>query len=210
MLADPVKAGLAASLAHPGGNVTGLSNFVEDLIGKTIEIAAQAITDPRTVGLLVDSQESNSEEHRADGEAAARRLGLAFVSSEVHGEAEIEAGFASLAKAGAQIIVVAPSATFVGQRKRLIESEKAVRLPVVFPFRYFATDGGLISYGMSPQDNFRRAATFVVRILNGAEPGSLPIEFPTKFQLVVNIKTATALGFTLPTNFLVGADEVIE
>jgi putative tryptophan/tyrosine transport system substrate-binding protein len=129
------------------------------LIGKAVEIAAQAIIDPRTVGLLVDSQEVGSEEQRADGEAAARNLGLAFVSSEVRSEAEIEAGFESLAKAGAQIIVVPASATFVGQRKRLIEAEEAVPLPVVFPFRFFATDGGYISYGMSPPDNFRRAAT---------------------------------------------------
>jgi len=137
-------------------------------------------------------------------------LGLAFVSSEVRSEAEIEAGFESLAKAGAQIIVVPVSSTFVGQRKRLIESEEAVQLPVVFPLRFFATDGGYISYGMSPPDNFRRAATYVVKILKGAEPGSLPIEFPTKFQLVVNIKTAKALGLTVPTTLLARADEVIE
>jgi len=212
MLVDPVKAGLAKSLARPGGNVTGLSNYVEGLLGKQIEIAAQAITDPRTVGLLVDSQQVawSSEEQRAEGEAAARKLGLAFVSSEVRSEAEIEAGFESLAKAGAQIIVVPASSMFVGQRKRLIESEEAVRLPVVFPLRFFATDGGYISYGMSPPDNFRRAATYVVRILKGAEPGSLPIEFPTKFQLVVNIKTAKALALTVPTTFLARADEVIE
>jgi putative tryptophan/tyrosine transport system substrate-binding protein len=212
MLGDPVKSGLAASLAHPGGNVTGLSNLVEGLLGKEIEIAAQAITDPRTVGLLVDSQEvgMSSVEQRVEGEAAARKLGLAFVSSEVRSEAEIEAGFESLAKAGAQIIVVPASATFVGQRKRLVESEEAVRLPVVFPFRFFATDGGYVSYGMSPPDNFRRAATYVVRILKGAEPGSLPIEFPTKFQLVVNIKTAKVLGLSVPTPLLARADEVIE
>jgi putative ABC transport system substrate-binding protein len=128
----------------------------------------------------------------------------------VRSEAEIEAGFESLAKAGAQIIVVPASSMFVGQRKRLIESEEAVRLPVVFPLRFFATDGGYISYGMSPPDNFRRAAPYVVRILKGAEPGSLPIEFPTKFQLVVNIKTAKALGLTVPATFLARADEVIE
>jgi len=137
-------------------------------------------------------------------------LGLAFVSSEVRSEAEIEGAFESLAKAGAQIIVVPANSTFVGQRKRLIASEEAVRVPVVFPFRFFATDGGYISYGMSPPDNFRRAATYVVRILRGAEPGSLPIEFPTKFQLVVNMKTAKALGITVPTTVLARADEVIE
>ena len=212
MLGDPVKSGLATSLAHPGGNVTGLSNFVVDLLGKEIEIAAQAIADPRTVGLLIDNQEMgiSSAEQRAEGEAAARKLGLAFVSSEVRSEAEIEGAFGSLAKAGAQIIVVPASSTFVGQRKRLIESEEAVRLPVVFPFRFFATEGGYISYGMSPPDNFRRAATYVVTILRGAEPGSLPIEFPTKFQLVVNIKTAKALGITVPDTILARADEVIE
>jgi putative tryptophan/tyrosine transport system substrate-binding protein len=212
MMVDPVKAGLAASMAHPGGNVTGLAYPAEGMVGKEMEIAAQAIADPRTVGLLLDSRTVGEswEEQRTEGEAAARKLAVTFISSEVHTEAEIEAGFDYLVKAGAQVIVVPPSGLFVGQRKRLIASEEAARLPVVFPFRFFATDGGYISYGMSPPDNFRRAATYVVKILKGAEPGSLPIEFPTKFELVVNLKTAKALGINVPPDLLARADEVIE
>ena len=210
MLGDPVKAGLVKSLARPGGNVTGLSSDVEGLVGKQMEIAVQAVPGAALIGLLLETSYAGWNEQRTEADAAAQRLGISLIVAEAENPADLTAAFEQISKSGAQVAVVPASPLFVGQRRILVALAATTRLPVIYSFPFFAEDGGYISYGVRATDNFRRAARFVDKILKGAKPGDLPIEFPTKLDLVINLKTASALGLTVPPLLFARADEVIE
>jgi putative tryptophan/tyrosine transport system substrate-binding protein len=203
---DPVGAGRATSLAHPGGNVTGFTGF--NLAGKRLELLKEvfpalarvaALRNPATLMLSLQATEE-----------AARVLGVQLRPIAVATPGEIPAGFEVAVGGGAEALVVLPDAMFWNERGRIVALAAQHRLPVMYEEREYANDGGLISYGRNVSDNFRQAAGYVAKILKGVKPGDLPIQQPTKFDLVINLKTARALGITFPLSILARADEVIE
>jgi putative tryptophan/tyrosine transport system substrate-binding protein len=206
--ADPVAAGLAASFAHPGGNVTGFSGFGDELSGKRLQLLKEAFPAISRVAALWDPASTMSA--RRATEEAARTLGVELLTIEVATPDEIPAGFEAAAAGGAEALVVLPNAMFWNERARIVALAAQHRVPAIYPEREYVDDGGLLAYGQDIPDWFRRAATYVDKILKGAKPGNLPIERPTKFELVVNIKTASALGLTIPPAIRDLADKVIE
>jgi putative ABC transport system substrate-binding protein len=210
---DPVASGFVTSLARPGGNVTGLSNLTPELVGKRLELLKQAVPGLSRVAVLW--QPGGQGEH-ADkdmlkgGDAAARTLGVRLQVVEARGPADFDKAFSEMTKARAGALTVLPSPIFINERRRLVDLAAKNRLPAVYPSRDYADGGGLMSYGSNLADLFRRAATYVDKILKGAKPGDLPVEQPTKFELVINLKTANALGLTIPQSVLGRADEVIQ
>ena len=208
MLADPIRAGLVASLARPGGNITGLASQFEELITKQLELLTEAIPGVARVAFLVHAESVPTI--LSEAEIAARRLALETPVFRVAGVSEFENAFSLARRAHAQAVHVLPSPFFNASRGRLIELAARYRLPAVYEFKDFVDDGGLMSYGPSVTEMFRGMASYVDRILKGAKPADLPIERPTKFQLVINLKTAKALGLAIPPSVLARADEVIE
>jgi len=204
---DPVAAGLAASFAHPGGNVTGHASFGE-LSGKRVQLLKEAIPAISRIATLWSPADSMPN-RRATAEAA-RILGLQLRTIEVATSDEIPAGVEAAAAGGAEALVFLPTAGLGNQRARIIALAAQYRMPAIYPDRTFADDGGLLAYDQDILDAFRHVAAYVDKILKGANPGDLPIEQPTKFELVVNLKTAKALGLTIPPAILDLADEVIE
>lgn len=208
---DPVRAGLVASFARPGGNVTGISTFIEHLPGKQVEFALQVLPGASRVGVLLNLDAGETTEmQRQETQAAASTLGVKMVPAGVHVPNDLDAAFQAFTEAHAEFVVVTNDGMFFTQRKRIIDLGAASGLPAIYSGREFVTEGGLISYGINLRENFRRAAAFVDKILRGAKPADLPVEFPTKLELVVNLKTAKTLGVTIPPTLLVRADEVIE
>ncbi len=208
---DPVGNGFVNSLAHPGGNITGLASSSDDTSPKQLELLAAFVPGLRRVALL-----QNSDNQNFDGsvfkvsEAAARSAGIELLPIDARNSAELERGFAQMAEKKAQAVKVTGDAFFFTQQERIAELALANRLPSIFPQREYAVSGGLMSYGESLKEFFRRAASFVDKIFKGARPGDLPIEQPTRFNLVINRKTADALGLTIPPQLHIFADEVIE
>ncbi len=208
VLTDPVLLGLVPSLARPGGNMTGLASQFEDLISKQLQLLKEAIPSLSRVALL----------HRRDSplavltaaQAAARTLGLTARSLGVAGVADLEDAFKAARSDRAGAVHVLPSPYFATQRAELIELAARYRLPACYEFRNYVQDGGLMSYGPSINEMYVRAASYVDRILKGAKPGDLSIERPGRFELVINLKTAAALGLTIPPSLLQRADEVIK
>jgi len=210
---DPVTDGLVTSLARPGGNVTGSSNLNPELVGKCLEQLKQAVPGVSQVALLWQPgamAERTEHDMRKGAEVAARALGVRLQLVETRGPADFDRAFSGKAGARAGALTVLPSAMFFSERRRLVDLAAKNRLPVVYPQREFVDAGGLMSYGPNIADLFRRAATYVDKILKGAKPGDLPVEQPTKFELVINLKTAKALGLTIPQSFLLRADEIIQ
>jgi len=210
MVADPLKSKLVASLAHPGGNVTGLTTIMPELVGKQLEMLRQIIRNLSHVGVLVRSGSGVAGVFEKDAETAGRLLGIKVQLLRIKSE-EFEAAFAVLAREKAQAVAVQPF--FVGgldRGRRIANLAIERRLPTISSQQEFATDGGFISYGADVLHLTRRAAHFVASILKGAKPEDLPVERPTKFELVVNLKTARSLGITVPTSVLLRADRVIE
>jgi putative ABC transport system substrate-binding protein len=207
---DPVALGLVASLRQPGGNVTGMTTINSELAAKRLELLR--IVAPRAARIAILRDETNLASRLAvDGtEAAAKTAGFTVYSVPVRGPAEIEAAFATVARGRAGALSIVPSPMFFSQRKRLAELAMKHRLPTIVGPREYAEAGGLVSYGADNSDLFRRAAGYVDKILKGAKPGDLPIEQPTKFELVINLKTAKTLGLTIPQSLLGRADEVIQ
>ena len=206
--ADPVAAGLAASFAHPGGNVTGFSGFGVELSGKRLQLlkeAAPAIA--RIAGLWSPTMPTAL---RSATEEAARTLGIELRTIEVATPDQIPAGLEAAVAGGTEALVVLPDAMFWNERARIVALAAKYRMPAIYPEREYAEDGGLLAYSQNVSDQFRRAAGYVDKILKGAKPGDLPIEQPTKFEMVINLKTAKALGLTIPPSILARADEVIE
>jgi putative tryptophan/tyrosine transport system substrate-binding protein len=208
---DPVGAKFIASLARPGGNITGLANdTAPDIIGKNLALLKEAVPRISRVTYLWNPVPPGAEASKNALESAARNLGVAFQSVEVRGHAELEGAFAAMVRERANGIVVAQDPVTFGSRSQVALLAARSRLPAVYGVREFAEAGGLMSYGPNIADQFRRAAIYVDKILKGAKPGDLPIEQPTKFELVINLKTAKALGLTIPPSLLQRADQVIE
>jgi putative ABC transport system substrate-binding protein len=210
MGADPVKLGVVASLNRPGGNVTGLIQLYGALGGKRLELIRELVPGASVVAVLTNPKNPNAEDHLADVRAAAQAMGQRILVLPVSADREIEPAFASMAQQGANALLVADDPFFGTQRDRIIAQAKASALPAIYYTREFPAAGGLISYGSNTVDNFRRAGVYLARILKGTPPGDLPIEQPTKFELLINVKTAKALGLTVPPTLLARADEVIE
>jgi len=207
VLSDPAATGLVSSLARPGGNLTGLSSQFEDLITKQLQLLKEAVPTLSRVALL--RRLDISPAVVAAAEAAGRSLGLATIALGVSSAAEFDGAFESARKARADGMLILPSPYFATQRARLIELASRYRLPAFYEFRSYVEDGGLLSYGPSIDDMWARSAKYVDRILKGANPGELPIEQAAKFELVINLKTAAALGLTFPPSLVRRADEVI-
>ena len=208
---DPVGAGLVASLARPGGNLTGVSGLLgSGFVGKWVELLKE--TAPRTtrVCALRDARNPVSERFLPNLQAAAETLGLKLQVLAVRELRELDSAFAAMSKEGSSGLVVFGEALFFPHRSRIPELVAKYRLPAIYEFRVFVDAGGLMSYGWSLPDLWRRAATYVDKILKGAKPGDLPVEQPTKFELVINLKTAKALGLTIPPSVLLQTNEVIE
>ncbi len=208
----PVTSGLVTGLARPGGNATGLSAVSPDLASKWLELLKQAVPGVSRVaflrqpGALGDADKDVLKQ----AEVAARALGVRFQLVEARGTADFDGVFSELTNARAGGLVVLSTPMFSSERTRLVDLAARHRLPTMFPFRSYVDAGGLMSYGPNVADLFRRAATFVDKILKGAKPVDLPVEQPTKFELVINLKTAKALGLTIPPSLLQRADQVIE
>ena len=211
--ADPVTDGLVASLARPGGNVTGLSLLAPELVGKRLEQFKEAVPGVSRVAVLWQPGglgERTEMDTLKGADAAARALGMRLQFVEARGPGDFERAFSDMARARTDALAVLPSPTFLYERRRLIDLAAKNRLPTVFAFREYVDAGGLMSYGPDIADMYRRAATYVDKIFKGSHPGDLPIEQPTKFELVINLKTARALGLTIPRSLLARADRVIE
>lgn len=210
--AGAVEIGLAASLSRPGGNVTGLVSRGEDLVGKRFELL-RAIAPRISRAALIYSGQQIGPLHQAYMQAArasAKSLEMVLIEQKVTAAETVGPLVASLRAADCQGFVVAWDALTMNLRSPLIEAAAQLRVPAVYPFVEFARQGGLVSYEANADEIFRRAADYVDRILKGAAPGELPIELPTRFDLVVNVKTAKALGIALPQSVLLRADEVIQ
>jgi putative ABC transport system substrate-binding protein len=206
---DPVGTGLVASLARPGGNITGLSIQQTDLASKRLELLREIVPRLRTVAILADVGSPNSMLEMGEVRAAARTIGLAEVTSELRRSEDMAPAFDAL-KGRADALYVCSSPLVTTNRIRINNLALGVRLPTMYGFRAFTEAGGLMSYGPNLPDLFRRAADYVDKILRGAKPDDLPVEQPTKFDLVLNLTTAKLLGLTIPESFLLRADEVIE
>jgi putative ABC transport system substrate-binding protein len=207
-LADPVTAGFVPSLARPGGNLTGVASEFEALITKQLELLKEAVPTISQVAVLYRPETAGAVVTGA--EMAARRLGLVARPFKVAEVAEFESVFRTARSAGAGGIHVLPSPFIYAQRRTLIELAARYRLPAIYEFKEYVDDGGLMSYGPSIDEMFRACASHVDRILKGVRPGDLPIERPTTFELVINLKTAKALGLTIPPSLRLQADQVIE
>jgi len=204
---DPVAAGLVASLAHPAGNVTGFTGF--DLSGKRLQLLKETFPAIVRVTALWNPAPSLGSDLRSSKEAAST-LGLQLRLVEIPSPDRIAAGFEAAIAGGAEALVVLRDGMFWNERRRIVALAAQYRLPAIYEEREYAKDGGLLSYGRNVAENFRQAAGYIDKILKGARPGDLPIQQPTRFDLVVNLKTAAALGLTIPPAILARADEVIE
>jgi putative ABC transport system substrate-binding protein len=208
---DPVGQGLIASLARPGGNVTGLSFSVgSETFGKGLELLKETVPEVRRVAILSNPANASHALAIENAKAAARSLGVWLQLLEARGPEEFDDAFASMAKERVAALLVLTDPVFFLHRARLADLATKSRLPSMHGGREYVEAGGLMSYGPSFLDLWRRAATYVDKILKGAKPADLPVEQPTKFELVINLKTAKALGLTVPQSLLIRADEVIQ
>ena len=210
---DPVTSGLVASLARPGGNATGLSILAPELVGKRLEQLKQAVPGFSRVAVLWQPGalgERTDQEMLKGADVAARALGVRLQVVEARGPENFDRAFSDMTKARAGAVTVLSSNMFTNERRRLVDLAAKTRLPAMYSQREFVDAGGLMAYGPDFADLFRRTATYVDKILKGANPGDLPVEQPTKFELIINAKTAKALGLVIPKSLLLRADQVIE
>jgi putative ABC transport system substrate-binding protein len=207
---DPVGSGLVASLARPGGNVTGLTIMSPDLVGKQLELLKEVVPKMSRVALLRHPDNPASAAQLREAEAAAQALGLRLQTLEARSPQEIDGAFAAMTRERAGALLVIPDTLFWSQRRQIVELAVKRRLPSIRIGEAYAEAGGLMSYGPSYLDLERRAATFVDKILKGANPADLPVAQPTKFELVINLKTAKAIGLTIPQPLLQRADRIID
>jgi putative tryptophan/tyrosine transport system substrate-binding protein len=207
---DPVGTGFIATLAHPGGNVTGTSVASWDLIGKRVELLRLILPEVSLVAVLSNSGNPGPPTAWKEASAAAATLGVNLQHIEVQGARDFDEAFAAMTRNRAEALIVVQDAMFDSAPYRIVQLAASNRLPAVYGPRITADAGGLMSYGPSVRDLYGQAAVFVDKILKGAKPGDLPIEQPTKFELIVNMKTAKALGLTIPQSLLLRADEVIQ
>jgi putative tryptophan/tyrosine transport system substrate-binding protein len=207
---DPVKLGLVANVNRPDGNLTGVT-FATALLGaKRLGLLREIAPDAEVIGLLVNEKSNQGQEQMRDVQEAAQKLGLRLVILSGSSDRSIEAAFASLAHQHVGVLLVGADPFFDPRRNRLIALVAQHAIPAIYQFRGYALSGGLMSYGASIVDHYRRTGIYVGRILNGDKPADLPILFPAKFELVINLKTAKTLGLTIPAGVLSIADEVFE
>ena len=210
ILVDPIDLGLIASMSRPGGNVTGLMSRIDDLAGKQVELATLLIPVLVRVGVIANVASHEPNMDRQELESAGKRLGIQLVFAEVREPNDLDAAFRWLSDEHVQALVVLPDAMLFQERQRVAALAATARLPAVYGFRDHVDAGGLVSYGVNYAENFRRASTYVVKILKGTKPADLPVEFPSKLELIINLKAAKALGLEIPPTLLARADEVIE
>ena len=210
-VSDPVTDGFVTSLARPGGNVTGLSSLV--LVGKRLELLTQAVPGVSRVAVLWQpgaTGERTEKDLLKEAEVAARALGVRLQFVEARSPADFDRAFSDMTRARDGALTMLGGVMFFNERRRLVDLAAKNRLPAVYPRTEYVDAGGLMAYGPNQADLNRRAATYVDKILKGAKPGDLPVEQPTKFELVINLKTAKTLGLTIPPSLLLRADEVIQ
>ena len=210
---NPVAEGLVTSLARPSGNVTGLSLVQQEIVGKSLELLKQAVPEVSRVALLLkpDSMPDRAKKDRLNAaDVAARALGVRLQVVEARGPEDFDRAFSDMTRARAGALTVLATPVFDSERRRLVDLAAKNRLPTVYSYRSYVEAGGLMSYGPDLADSFRRAATYVDKILKGAKPADLPVEQPTKFDFVINLKTAKALGLTIPPSLLQRADQIID
>jgi ABC-type uncharacterized transport system substrate-binding protein len=208
--ADPVAAGLVASLARPGGNITGPTLISDQLMGKGLELLREVVPNVTRVAVLWNPTNPGNTHQLRGAEAAAAASGVRLLPVEARAPAEIDRAFVAMARERAGALLVVLDVIFYDQRKRITALAAKNRLAAVYPYSVFAEAGGLMSYAASRSDLYRQTAVYVDKILKGAKPSDLPVEQPTKFELVINLKTAKALGLTIPPSLLGRADQVIE
>jgi putative ABC transport system substrate-binding protein len=210
MISNEIQLGLVASHARPGGNVTGLLMRVEGMVGKQLELAVQAIKGAKKIGVLFNSASVDASNDRREAELACQSLHIGCVFVDAQAPDQLDPMFQRFADERVGVVVVLYNSLFYQERQRIAALAMIRRIPVIFAARDHVVEGGLMSYGISLSASARRMTIFVDKILKGAQPGDLPLEFPSKLELVINLKTAKALGLDLPDTLLVRADEVIE
>ncbi len=208
--ADPVRGGLVESLARPGGNITGVNILTLELNVKRLSLLKEAVPGAVRVAVLVNPTGATSGPALQEMEDASRSLGVGLLVQPARDQKELATAFSKMARGHAQALAVMNDPFFLGQREEIVALAAKSHLPAVYEFREFVDAGGLMSYGTSLTPMFRRLAVYVDKILKGAKPGDLPVEQPTTFELVVNLKTAKALGLKIPQSVLIRADEVIQ
>src|SRR5215813_522375 len=210
VLADPIGLGFVASEARPGGNVTGIAPYVKGLPSKQLELAREVVPGATRIGLVDDVNDPKAHPQRREIEAAGKELDIKIVPAEVRTVGDIKSAYEALAAGGVEVVIVEQSSMLIISRKQIAEAAAAKELPTVYCCREHVEAGGLISYGVNLDSCFHRAAYYVDKILKGTKPRDLPVEFPTRIELVINLKTARALGLEVPPTLLARADEVIE
>jgi putative ABC transport system substrate-binding protein len=208
-IGDPVATGIVESLARPGGNVTGLANLSPELSGKRLELLKESAPKIVSVAVVWNGASQGHPKVLKDSEAAARSLGISLQPVEVRTAGDIAGALQRSLKSGADALITLPDPLLGSERTQIVEFANNHRLPAIYPNSEFVDGGGLISYAPNYTDQFRRAAVFVDKILKGAKPADLPVEQPTKFELVINLKTAKQIGLLIPPNVLARADRVI-
>ena len=211
-VSDPIGAGFIANLAHPGGNITGFTTYEPSMVGKWVEMLKEMAPRVSRLAFLFNPQTAPFVTRYYQGplESSARSLGIQPSANPVHNASEIESVITALAREPGVGLIVMPDSFNIVHRERIIALAAQNKLPAISPYQFMVAEGGLMSYGIDVVDLFRRAAAYIDRILKGEKPADLPVQAPTKFALVINLKTAKALGLDVPPTLLARADEVIE
>jgi putative ABC transport system substrate-binding protein len=211
MVSDPVRMGLVESMARPGGNVTGFTPFEPSLGGKWVELLKEIMPTVTGAAIMVNPETApNASSFLQFAQAAGSTLGIPTIPTLVRAEADIERSIAALEQRSGTGLIIVPDAFAAARYRLIVTATTRHRLPLIAPFHYFTTAGGLASYGPNARGEHRRAAAYIDRILRGDKPADLPVQAATKFELVINLKTAKALGLEIPPTLLARADEVIE
>jgi len=209
-VADPIASGFVAKMNQPGGNITGVGYMEASVVGKLLELLLEIAPGLKRAAIMFNPDTTAPSVYMPPFETTARSLKVVPIIAPVHSEVEIETTIVALGREPRGGLVVMPDAFMNVHRVSVITAASRNNVPAVYHLSLFPRDGGLLSYGVNPADGFRRAATYVDRILRGAQPGDLPVQFPEKYEMAINLKTAKALGLTVPPNLLAIADEVIE
>jgi ABC-type uncharacterized transport system substrate-binding protein len=207
---DPVELGLVASVSHPGGNITGVSHFGVALAPKRLELLVELVPAATVIGLLENPANPRTELEAAELQVAARTIGKRIVVVKAGTEGDFETAFRSSQQAGAGGLLAAGEPLFILRREQLVALAARHEIPTIYDYRDFTAAGGLLSYGIDLTEMYRLVGGYIARILKGTKPGDLPILQPTKFELIINLKTAKSLGIDIPQSMLLRADEIIE
>jgi putative ABC transport system substrate-binding protein len=207
---DPIKLGLVTGFNRPGGNATGMTVLSGLINPKRLELLHELVPKAKVIGALLDPANPSAETSVRDAEDAAQKVGQRIYILKATNESEIEAAFGMLSQVGAEALLVLTDAIFIGLHKRIVGLAALHAVPAIYDFKFYSLAGGLVSYGPIAQDAYRQVGTYTGRVLKGEKPADLPVIQPTKFELVINLKTAKALGLTVPSSILARADEVIE